>query len=95
MSANFEMMVFKIDGDNADFVNGFANKSELINYLLKNAKKEYEKSKLFFAHGMSTIAASKLEADALKVQIECKNDFDFNPKSPIDQRILQESEENE
>jgi hypothetical protein len=70
MSANFEMMVFKIDGDNADFVNGFANKSELINYLLKNAKIEYEKSKIFFENGMSTVAASKLEADAMRKGIE-------------------------
>ena len=87
------MTSFRPTKENEEFLNGFENKTELINYLLRKAKTEYMKSKIFFEAGLSTIAASNLEAQALKVQIECDSDFDFDLSSPIDRRILKESEE--
>ena len=87
------MISFRPTKENEDFLNGFENKTELINYLLAKAKKEYEKSKRFFDGGLSTIAASNLENKAELIGVTCRGEFDFDINSPIDRRILEESEE--
>ena len=85
--------MFRLTEENKEFLSGFEDQAELLNYLLKKAKKEYEKSKQFFDGGLSTIAASSLENKAELAGITCRGEFDFDLKSPIDRRILKESEE--
>ena len=87
------MESFRPTKENEQFLKGFENKTDLLNYLLAKAKKEYEKSKRFFDGGLSTIAASNLENKAELAGINCRGSFDFDPKSPIDRRILSEAEE--
>jgi len=85
--------MLRLTKENEEFLNGFENKSELINYLLRKAKTEYMKSKIFFEAGLNTIAASNLENKAELRGLTCRGEFDFDLNSPIDRRILSESEE--
>ena len=87
------MTSFRPTKENEEFLNGFEDQAELLNYLLAKARGEYEKSKTFFGAGLNTIAASNLENKAELRGLTCRGEFDFDLNSPIDRRILSESEE--
>lgn len=76
----------------AQFLSKFENKSELICFLLDDAKKEYDMSKLYFENSLATVAASKkaMMAKVRGIILETEDNIDIN--SPIDRLLLKEFE---
>lgn len=76
----------------AQFLNKFEDKNDLISFLLSDAKKEYDMSKLYFENSLATVAASKkaMMAKVRGIILETEDNIDIN--SPIDRLLLKEFE---